>query len=201
MKRLEETVELTGSSYYTMLRSVIETIPRESSGDLLGRKLNKDYICINAYPIQTAKRKPNSVRYDDYEAVKRVRALNKAVNILGGLGTYLLGGYHSHVCKNGNVESVLSEGDIKHIKDELDELSKNYWIEITLNIRERKYQKPKKTGEFVIRYPRKLRVILRDEERHGYDITFAAYKVTNLKKPRIKELKVRRRKVKVTPLK
>ncbi len=198
MQKLEETVEsveLAGSAYYNMLRSIIETIPRESMGDLLGRKFNNEYICINAYPMQTANRKLGSVNYDesDEKAVDRVRSVNKTSNRLGGLGTYLIGGYHSHI----NSTNKLSDSDIKHIIAELDELKKDYWIEITLALKEKRYPNPKQTGEFVKEYARKLRVTLRDTQNHGYDITISAYKVTNPKKPRVKELKVRRRRVKV----
>lgn len=206
MKKLEETVELSESCYYTMLRSVIEPLepgkPKESVGDLLGKKLRENFVCKNAYPWITAKRKPRSVMYYD-NAAKRIRRLNQVINTLGGLGTYVIGGYHSHYFTNDEIlNHGLSDWDINHrIIPEMGEQNKDYWIELILNIRERKYKKSKPTGEFVIQYSRKLRVILRDAEKHCYDITFSAYKVTNLKKPRIKELNLRRRKVKVVKVK
>ena len=194
MENLEESVELSRSCYYTMLRSIVETLPRESTGDLLGRKLNEHFICVNSYPIQTANRKPKSVVYNDEKAVKRVRNLNRIVNSLGGLGTYLLGGYHSHVQrKDETIERILSHNDIKHASQELNEQKKHYWIEIILNIKEKKYQEQNQTGEFVTEHKRKLRVILRDTLNHAYEITISAYKVTNPKKPKIRELKVRKK--------
>lgn len=198
MKALEETVELSGSCYYTMLRSVIEPLEpgksNESVGDLLGRKLREDFICVNAYPWITAKRKPSGALYYD-EAAQRIRRLNQAVNTLGGLGTYLLGGYHSHYFKNGEIlNHGLSHRDINHrVIPEMKEQNKNYWIEIILNIKERKYKKEKQTGEFITEYPRKMRVILRDTPNHGYDVTISTFKATNAEKIKIKELKVRRK--------
>ncbi len=205
---LEETVELAGSCYYTMVRSAVEIFPRETTGDLLGKKIKNVYLMLNAYPFQTAKRKFTEVSYGNNKAVKRVRNLDQSINKLRGLGTNLLGQYHSHTpdLKNKNIKgryikTKLSKSDVGFIKDELDELNKSYWIELTLNIKDKKYKRQQEKGESHLAYKRntkKLEVKIIDTKFHGYNIIISAYRVTlKDEKVDVKELTVKRRKVKV----
>lgn len=202
MKSLEETLEITGSCYYNILRSVVELLPIEGSGDIVGKRNLTTHIAINSYPIQTATRKPSSVEYGDEKALKRVRDFNKAVNYKGGLGTYLLGGYHSHVRhKREKINNGLSKTDLNYIEGELTDLKMNYWIEIVLNVKKRKPQKNKKPAYSLVEYPRKLKAIISLNPKEKYEIHFSAYKVTRRAgKIRVKELKIKQRKVKIKPL-
>lgn len=197
MKKLEERVELAGSCYYNMIRSLVESYSRESTGDLIGKKHKNRFIMLNSYPILTAKRKPTEVSYENKEAINRLKRMDKALNKLGGLGNRTIGGYHCHFYKEDEIREGLKKGDREFIKDELSESKRKYWIEVLLTAKARKYEKPKETGEFFIAYKKKLRVILRDIPFHAYDIIISAYKVDE--NSRIKELKVCQRKVKVKP--
>lgn len=207
MKPLEETIELSGACFYTMLRSVIEPLdskkPKESAGDLLGRKNQYEYFCINAYPWLNAQGKTGSITYDMDEKADRIRRFNRAVNKKGGLGTYVIGGYHSHYYHPTEIANHgLSNTDIyEGILPEMKKLNRPYWIEITLSIKEREYRNAKKTGETIKELKKKLLVIVTDTPNHEYRITISGYKVTDSKKPKIRELKVKKRKVKVTKLK
>lgn len=194
---LEEKVELSGSCYYNMLRSIIETFPRESTGDLLGKKNKNLYLMINSYPIQTSERKYTKVYYGNSQAIKRIRRLNKAVNKLRGLGTNLLGGYHSHTINGLNKINMntLGRGDKDFIEGELKELKKDYWIEILLNISSKNYSRKQKRGEYVKYRNGKLDIRIVDEEFHRYNITLSAYKLiknNNGEGLKVKKLKVRR---------
>jgi len=201
---LEEKVLLCGSCYYNMLRSVIEPlsiVSKESGGDLIGRKNRNSFILINAYPLLTYKRKPKSVEYKNNTAIERLRRLDRAVNKLGGLGTRILGEYHSHVYKRDEErQRGLSKADVDFISDEIKKLGVKYWIELVLTIKTKEYRRTEEVGEFFIPYKNKLRVILRDTPNHGYDIVMGVYKVEKEPRLRVKELKVKMRKVKVTPI-
>jgi len=55
-------------------------------------------------------------------------------------------------------------------------------------VKSRDYQTSHKVGEFVREYTKKLRIILRDDEFHGYDIIISAFLLSEDK--RVRELKV-----------
>jgi proteasome lid subunit RPN8/RPN11 len=173
METLEGTVDLKANCYYNMLRSVIETFPRESTGDLIGKK-NRDYFTMsNAYPIQTSQRKPTQVTYGNNQARKRLINFNHAVD-LGGLWPRVIGGYHSH--PNG-IMAKLGDSDLEFIQEEMEMLKRKYWIEIILLIKSIDYSRPREIGEFLREQNSHLKLVMVDTPNHAYHITLFTYKV------------------------
>jgi hypothetical protein len=192
-----KTLELAGSAYYNMLRSCIESWPREVQGDLFGKNQRADdgFQILNAYPIITSKRKRESVSYGNNAAVLRLRRLDEAVSGIDDLSkTSFIGEYHSHTTGEGCRPNVLSDNDLHFVHDEMKVWGKEKWIEILLEIRERKYRKNTALGQRAREYKKKMGVLLRDDLDHGYAITISGFLIDD--DMRLQELKVVPRKVK-----
>lgn len=112
-----------------------------------------------------------------------------------------MGEYHSHIYKRDEErQRGLSKADVDFISGRIEELGVKYWIEMVLTIKTKDYEENQEVGEFFVQYKNKLRVILRDTPRHAYDIVMGAYKVEKNLRLRTRELKVKMRKIKVTPI-
>ena len=183
-----ERVKLTEDCYSNMIRSTVETGSREVLGDLIGKKWGSNFILAHAYPIQTAERKPTAVSYGNDSARERLRRLNR---VLGDLGCSIIGQYHSHIfAPEEERDNSLSQDDVNFSVQEMEALSLSSSVEIVLGVKSRNYKTRHKVGESIRQYPKGLRVILRDDLFHCYDIFISAFLVSKNKK--IKELKVYR---------
>lgn len=200
MKKLEGIVEMAGGCYYNMIRSIVEAGPREVLGDLIGKKYKGNFILINAYPFLTAELKPTEAFYGNEAARERLRELNKALNKLGGLGYSIVGQYHSHIYKVlEERENGFGKKDIDFFVDEMEKLKRKESVQIILTVKSKEYTRKYPTGEFITKYPKKLRLILRNNTFHCYDISISAFRLSKDKK--LKELKVCRRKIKFSRVK
>ena len=210
---LIQKVELSGSCYYNMIRSIVESWKKEAAGYLFGRFEGRKAIMINAYPLLTTKRTKNYVSYDiKHKPIRRLRSLDKAISRNGDSDTGLIGGFHSHIVEKGYETrplNDLSKEDKNFIIDEMRELDNkdeeefcNTWIEIILRINARKYSR-REIGETITEFDRKLGITIRDSVDHGYRMVITGYRLTRdnerTKKVKASELKVRNRRVKVIP--
>jgi hypothetical protein len=178
-------IDLCGSCYYNMIRTVVESYPKESTGYLYGEQIRNKIILYNAHPIQTAIRGLKSVAYANGAAIQRLRKLDKAV------GAFLRGGYHSHP---KDESGYLTKGDLNFIEDEMDELNRESWIEIILRVNTIDYSRHNEVGEFFQDHTNKLSTIIRDDPLHGYKITLSAFKIDEDQK--VQELQIKRRRIK-----
>ncbi|MEK6934871.1 MAG: hypothetical protein AABW46_03260 [Nanoarchaeota archaeon] len=176
---LDRLVVINNNALYNMTRSVVGSTGREVLGDLIGKKYRGNYLLDNAYTPPSIVREPMSVHYGDDGDRERVRQLYRTTNSLGGLGTTVVGMFHSQIYKEDEIRSHgLSESDIEFFIDEMGKLDRKDSAQLTLGVREKTYKNPGGTGKRIIQYPKKLRVLLRLEPRLEFDISIAAYKLT-----------------------
>ena len=177
-------------TYYNVMRSIVESLPNEETGFIIGKPRRNGFVISNAYPIITSKRKPTSVNFSDFSIAERLIKFEKALH--ASTESRILGGYHSHVGEN--TLNQLSESDFKHISYSLDTSKSPFWIELLVKIESRKgYQKNMPQGEFfypLAHEPKKLKVEVYDEPRHGYHFTFSGFAID--KEGSVKELQIRR---------
>lgn len=183
--KTQKTLAITENCYHNLLRTAIESLPHEPTGYIYGIEKSKGYLLYNAYPILTAIRKKAEVQYGDEKAIERLRKLDRIVVLKKSLKTPVQGGYHSHPGKE--FSHMLSHQDINFIRQEMEELNIEKWIEIVLRIESLDYKKSMRIGEFIKKDAHKLQVIIRDHVLHGYKITLAGYEITP---KRIKALKL-----------
>ena len=172
----ESKVEIAKASLYNMIRSVIETFPREATGDLFGFHEQDSLIVTNAYPLITSKRAPTTVGYGNKNARVRLRKLEGA--LANGNGhTIRIGGYHSHIGREMSCE--LTKLDTDFISEEFEDsrFQDKSWLEVLLHIRREKYQRPIDPKVIFRQYAKKLYILVRDEPYQGYAITLATFKV------------------------
>lgn len=161
--------------------AAIEAYNRETNGFVLGatavrriRKRRRVDVLKAAYPIQTEKRRPNSVGHGNLQAFHRARAT--VSNLYVGLD--LVGGFHSHTGHDG--APSLSRNDVEYIEDEVNFLARRDeprpgWLELVLAIRQRTYVRPHEVAWSLRRYRRKLGATIVIEPYLGYDVTLAGY--------------------------
>ncbi len=189
------SVKLNESSYYTMIRSVIESWPKEVMGEIYGKEKNGVFFISNAYQFVTAARKPTSVSYGNYEAVSRLRSLDELVKRKKYFRNKIVGGFHSHVINRSNRElprskqNSLSTEDLEFIKHEMASAGASEWIEVLIRIERKEYSSKNGTGKSVIHLAKKMKILLKDKPTEGYDITFSAFYID--KNMKVRELKVR----------
>ncbi|MDP1695765.1 MAG: hypothetical protein Q8L29_02550 [archaeon] len=184
-------LELTKSGLYNLLRTGIESTPREATGQLYGgEQRNGSLIIHNSYPLQTATRKPTEVSYGNGEAVKRLKRLDEAT------GDYLIGGFHTHIKNDGEEKPCLklSSSDIEFIETDMDNFKISNWVEIILRLKSLNFQYPQKTNILIKENPKKLIARIVDSPNHGYQAILCAYSLIRENgKTKISELKVKRR--------
>lgn len=166
--------------FFSMVFSSIEVYNRETTGFLMGnvrrriihRKMENIVACEMAYPLQTARRKPTSVGRGNIRAFERTRAL------VPSLGLFLVGEYHSHP----NMEATLTKEDIDYIEERMEQiyesgenLIENYWLELVISIRKRRYKSKQKIGWNWSDYRTKARCVVKIDPYLGYDLTIGGY--------------------------
>jgi proteasome lid subunit RPN8/RPN11 len=200
MSEPELVVEIAGSCYYNILRSVVEVWPREVIGDLIGKRIRDRFILVNAYPWQTAVRKPTEAFHGNYAARRRVVEVMKAVNRRGGLGFSIIGYFHSHVFTPREKRwSLLGKThDRAFFSDDMRQVNRNESVVIIASVRAKRYKKRQRPGEYISEYKKSLRVLLRDKPYHGYDIILSAFFLSLRGSSReLKRLKVKQRRIEV----
>lgn len=187
---MSSLVKLAKSGFYNLLRTGIESFPREATGHLYGERIGRSLVIHNSYPLQTATRKPTEVFYGNCAAVKRLKRLDEAT------GNYLVGGFHSHIkCENDEKPLLrLSKSDISFIEDDMKAFGFSSWLEIVLRLKTLDYSNPKPLCLELSEQKKKLNVTIADTLNHSYQAVLCAYLLLRVKgKTRIKELKIRGR--------
>jgi hypothetical protein len=174
----------------SLLTSAIEVYNRETdgvfSGKFVGRevrgKRRKVLYVENAYPLQTAERKPSQVYHGNMSAFKRV------MNSLTAAGIEFIGGYHSHPHPYKGVKLSLS--DANFIRQELDYIQKSRyfktqekWLELLLCIKRIRYERRHKTAWEWKRQGKRIKFMLTITPYTRYEIVLAAFRIDFAKKP------------------
>lgn len=184
-------IELAGSCYYNMLRTVVEESPREPTGYLYGIKERGKIIVVNAYPIQTAKRNPTSVSYGNGAAIERLRKLDKVILSNAKSGTSIIGGYHGHGPETMNKLTKEKDEDLDFIRtEEMTPRGLESWIEIILKVEQKEYQRAMQLGEFIRQKNKRIETRIQDEPYHSYRITLSAHLIN--KDMKVKEIKIKK---------
>ncbi len=188
-------VKLGESHYYSLIRSAIESWPKEVMGEVYGKTHSSILKATNIYEFVTARRRPTSVSYGNNEAMKRLRRLDEVITRNKYLKSKLLGGFHTHVINRSNrtltrkQQNTLSKEDIEFIKGEMEIAGLGEWIEILVRIEKKSYLSPKKPSKTLTYKGKKMRINLIDLPHSGYDITFSAFHINRDSK--VKELEIR----------
>lgn len=185
-------------SLKTLIASAIEVYNRETNGALIGKnttrklegKRRKVISVMDVYPFQTEKRTPSEVIHGNKSAFRRVMRSMK------GMKFDIIGGYHSHPYPYGSIG--LSKGDIKSIREEVDdmvkinrELEMDKWLEVLISIKRKDYSTKQELGWSMFDTGKKIRVLLKTGKYMGYYIIISAYWVLlDQKKPRVEEVNV-----------
>ncbi len=191
---LIEKIEIAGSCFHNMMRTVIESYRLEQTGFLIGQMSNNKAVLYNAYPITTSKRKPSSVYYGDEKAIERLKRYEIAVSLKEG-EISLLGGYHSHIVKkeDKNTErrselNELSDDDLDYIREDMRSIGAVSWIEIILRLEEKAYSS-RDVGLYLTHHKKKMGLTIMDfplnhiNGRNGYRIVLSGYLIE--KRPEI----------------
>ena len=174
----------------SLLTSAIEVYNRETDGvfsgkyvlrEIRGKRRQVLYV-ENAYPLQTAERKPSQVYHGNLSAFKRV------MNSLTTAGIELIGGYHSHPFPYKGVRLSLS--DAFFIKNELDFIQKSRhfktqksWMELLLCVKRIRYERRQKTGWEQKRHGKRIKFSLTITPYTRYEIVLAAFQIDFSKRP------------------
>jgi len=182
----------------SLLTSAIEVYNRETDGlfsgkfvlrEIRGRRKKVLYV-ENAYPLQTAERKPSQVSHGNLAAFRRV------MHSLTTARIGFMGGYHSHPFPYRGI--ALSLSDVGFIKEELDFIRKSrhfktqdIWLELLLCIKRVRYQRRQKTAWKRKRTRKRIRFSLTITPYTRYEIILAAFCIDFAKKPHeIKEVMI-----------
>ena len=190
----ELVVKIAGSCLYNILRSILEVWGKEAIGDLIGKRVESHFTLINAFPWQTAIRKPSEVSHGDYKARERVVEFNKAINKRGGLDFSNIGWYHGHYFSPKEKRiSFFGENDYRFFREEMEKVNRTESLMIVASIRARRYRRKQKAGVFISEHRKSLRVIYKRQHSPywGYDVILSAF-LLSLKKEgaRLKKLKI-----------
>jgi proteasome lid subunit RPN8/RPN11 len=187
--RRKGSLDVYRCGYYNIIRSVVEAFPREETGYLIGKRKRGGFIISNAYPIISSRRMPHSVSVEDNIEARLMR-LESAIQ--NGSESAHIGGYHSHPKRN--MLNELSDGDLEYIRQQLEFLNRDFWVEIVVKIESRrKYKLERKICERYQshqREPKKLKIEIWDEPFHAYHLTFSSFLVD--RNMNVKELKLNR---------
>lgn len=169
----------------SLVASSLEVYNRETNGFLTGKSLitqiedkGRRVVSLeNAYPLQTAQRKPSQVINGNDLAHKRTIASFLAMNCIP------IGGYHSHTLYHPEYSAYpeLSQGDIEHINEEVERIRKLHgfdmkkWLEVILTVKKKEYVKPHRTGIQTKAFPRKLGCTVIVEPHVGYELTISGF--------------------------
>ena len=170
----------------------------ETMGYLIGRRHRNVIDVVNISPIHTAEKGKRSVGYGNGQARKRYRIMNDAITQFaqrrGKEGYKLIGQFHCHAGPSDEYEIGLNkEDDLRFIEDELHDFSLNEWLEIITFTTMRKYTRPKGVDKVLKVYPRRLKIIIRNENV-GFHTRIAGFwiyrdgeqKVRCQKRPRLR---------------
>jgi len=174
----------------SLLTSAIEVYNRETDGifsgkyvlrEIRGKKRQVLYV-ENAYPLQTAERKPSQVSHGNILAFKRV------MNSLITAKIDFLGGYHSHPHPYKGVRLSLS--DVDYVKDQLDFIRKSRhlktqtsWVEILMCIKRIRYERRQKTSWKMKRNGKRMHFYLTITPYTRYEIILTAFGIDFSKMP------------------
>lgn len=177
-----ESVLIEPNCLATIVSSTLEVYNRETNGFLLSRpkritkKINgrKDRI-VNlsvAFPFQTDERKPTEVWHANESAANRV------IDSLNSMGVKLIGGYHSHVYPNDI--PMISDGDLEHIKEEMDRINNNgvsisRWLELIVAVKKKGYAASKKIGYSFRGNTSGIKVNINTDQFVGFDLRINGY--------------------------
>ncbi len=167
-------VKLGESHYYSLIRSAIESWPKEVMGEVYGKTHSSILKATNIYEFVTARRRPTSVSYGNNEAMKRLRRLDDVITRNKYLKSRLVGGFHTHVINRSNrtltrkQQNTLSKEDLEFIKDEMAIAGLVEWIEILVRIEKKTYISPKKPSKTLTYRGKKMRIALVDLPHSGY---------------------------------
>jgi hypothetical protein len=182
----------------SLLTSAIEVYNRETDGVFSGKFVRREirgkrrqvlYV-ENAYPLQTAERKPSQVYHGNILAFKRV------MNSLATAGIEYIGGYHSHPHPYKGVRLSLS--DVNFVKDELDLIQKSRrlktqknWVEILMCIKRVRYQQRQETAWKQKRQGKRVLFSLTITPYTKYEVIMTAFQIDFAKRPHeIREVRV-----------
>ena len=176
----------------SLLTSAIEVNNRETDGIFFGKfvlreirgKRRKVLYVENAYPLQTAERKPSQVYHGNMSAFERV------MNSLTTAGIEFIGGYHSHPHPYKGVK--LSFSDAAFIQKELDFIQKSRhfktqtsWIELLLCTKRIRYERRHKTAWKRRRQGKRIKFLLTITPYTTYEIILAAFEIDFSKRPHV----------------
>lgn len=169
------------SCLVVMIASCLETPHKETGGFLIGKGQKgrlifgqrMDCLTLNtAYPVLTQE------SGHDYWLPGNLSAYNRITDSIRSMGLDLVGEYHSHIGDG----SKLSIADKRFIQDEHDRFrSKGFevsnWIEIVLNISEKRYSRKQARSFGCHLFRNRIRITLKGfrDPRIGYSVTIAAY--------------------------
>lgn len=182
----------------SLLTSAIEVYNRETDGVFSGKFVRRDihgksrkvlYV-ENAYPLQTAERKPSQVYHGNMSAFERV------MNSLTTAGIEFIGGYHSHPHPYKGVKLSLS--DAAFIQKELDFIQRSRhfktqtsWIELLLCTKRIRYERRHNTEWKQRRQGKRIKFSLTITPYTTYEIILAAFEIDFSKRPHtITEIRV-----------
>ena len=172
---------LSDSAYRTILRTVVESGPREPIGYLFGKKEGQSYYCLSAYPILNSKRKPTSVEKTNASACERIRWLQLSLYMSGMAEGGVIGGYHSHPITsfdNPRKYTGPSRSDFKHAKEESNSWSLDSWLEVIVKLsRRKKYSIPRTK---IFHGKRKFGMDIQVSPDETYHLLWSAYLITLL---------------------
>lgn len=178
-----ENIILTENSLFNMVRSVVETYPKESMGFSWGYPHEDSLILTNSFPVQTAKRAASNVSYSDMGIAKRLRNLDFSISSKGNSDFLLVGGYHSHPGPS-KIYGLLSKGDLGFIEEEIENYFLDFWIENLLTIKDIEYKKRVKTGYQLTKKGRDILMTIRTQPKLAYKISVKSFLVDMEGKPK-----------------
>ena len=140
----------------------------ETMGYLIGRRHRNVIDVVNLSPIHTAEKGTRSVSYGNREARKRYKIINDAITQIaerrGKQGYKLIGQFHCHAGPSEEYEIGLNEkDDLGFIRDELKDFGMDEWLEVITFTNMTKYTRRRGVEEELTVYPRRLKVIVRNE--------------------------------------
>ena len=171
-----ELVTLSKSAKCNLIRAAVEEPSKETDLYLIGKRWGSRIIVFSSSTIQTSIRHPTGVYIGNYNALERLKKLERVWNPENSpFKTGYVGGAHSHVLPNRL--DKLSEEELKNISREMASLEKERWIEIILKLHQRDYVLDREVGEEIFAKGKNLIARIYDEGFHAYHFVFSAYHI------------------------
>jgi len=162
-------VNIGNECFWNLVRTGGELVNYwETMGYLIGRRCRNVIDVVNLSPIHTAAKGTRSVSYGNTAARKRYKIINDAITQIaerrGKQGYKLIGQFHCHAGPSEEYEIGLNEkDDLGFIEDELQDFGMYEWLEIITFTNMRKYTRRRGVEEELKVYPRRLKIIVRNE--------------------------------------